>query len=52
MEYYDAKKLIFSEYNFHGRAVVNKMSSIFVFNSNSNNIINTYIQYVILHTHT
>ena len=51
MVYYVANKLLFSEYSFLERAVVNKRASILSFNSNCNNITNTDIQHLTLHTH-
>ena len=50
MVYYDAKKLVLSEYSFSVRAIVNMMTSKCTYNSDDNIITNTDLQYLMLHT--
>ena len=46
MVYYDANKLVLSEYSLHARAVVNMMASKYKYNSDDNIITNTDLQYL------
>ena len=51
MVYYDANKLVLSDYSFPAKAVVNMMASQFKYNSDDNIITNTDLQYITPHTH-
>ena len=46
MVYYDANKLVLSEYYFHSRAVVNMMVYKLKYNSDDNIITNTDLKYI------